>query len=93
MRSFYVLKEKYDGARVLILGGGDGNLLKELLELEAGVPEHVLMLDIDDGVMTACSQHMRSVCGGYLDKGNRKGQNYEVVVTDAIKYMEEAKAS
>lgn len=31
---------------------------------------------IDDVVIKACGQHMRSVCGDCLDK--RKGENYEV---------------
>ena len=51
------------------------------------------MIDLDDAVMVGCSEHMRSVCGSYMDKGKRKGKNYEVICGDAIKYMEKAKVS
>ena len=48
------------------------------------------MIDLDDTVMKGCAKHMRSVCGPYLD--TRKGPNYEVIVGDALVYMEEAKS-
>ena len=82
----------YGGTRILILGGGDGGLLKELLELP-NPPNEVIMLDLDDAVMIGCAQHMRSVCGNYMDMGKRKGRNYEVICGDAIEYMEKAKVS
>jgi len=89
-------KENYAGKEIVILGGGDGGLLWELLKEK---PKFVTMLEvrelnftrklheqcticfyiflqIDDIVMQACSQHMRSICGDCLDK--RKGDNYEV---------------
>ena len=49
------------------------------------------MIDLDDAVMIGCAEHMRSVAGNYMDKGNRKGSNYEVICGDAIEYMEKAK--
>lgn len=36
-------KEDYSGKEVLILGGGDGGILHELLKLQ---PKHVLMAEI-----------------------------------------------
>lgn len=111
-------KESYTGKEIVILGGGDGGLLWELLKenpkhvtmlevrisliqkkKEIEVSKHalkflgnflmsflinfyplynpfILILKIDDVVMEACSQHMRSICGDCLDK--RKGDNYEV---------------
>ena len=47
------------------------------------------MVDLDEMVMEACSEHMRSVCGFYLDKDQRIGSNYTVMTGDAIKYMQE----
>ena len=82
----------YAGSKVLILCGGDGGLLKELLELPKP-PNQVTMIDIDDVVMVGCAKHMRSVCGSYLDPGKRMGKNYEVICGDAIEYMEQAKVS
>ena len=43
---------------VLILGGGDGALLYELLKEK---PKFVTMVDIDEMVITACKEHMRFV--------------------------------
>ncbi|XP_012272731.1 spermine synthase [Orussus abietinus] len=75
-------KESYVGKEIVILGGGDGGLLWELLKEK---PKFVTMLEIDDIVMKACSQHMRSVCGDCLDK--RKGDNYEIIVGDCVKAL------
>ena len=74
---------------MLILGGGDGGVLKELLQLNSP-PKHVIMIELDNAVMVGCAQHMRSICGSYLDERNRKGSNYEVICGDAIEYMEKA---
>ena len=82
--------KNYANSRVLILGGGDGGLLKELLELPKP-PKQVIMIDLDDAVMIGCAEHMRSVSGSYMDKDKRKGSNYDVICGDAIEYMEKAK--
>ena len=74
---------------MLILGGGDGGVLKELLELKHP-PKHVIMIELDNAVMVGCAKHMHSICGSYLDERNRKGSNYEVICGDAIEYMENA---
>ena len=48
------------------------------------------MIDLDEAVMVGCAKHMKSVCGNFLDEGNRTGSNYKVVCGDAIQYMEKA---
>ncbi|XP_026667456.1 spermine synthase isoform X2 [Ceratina calcarata] len=75
-------KESYTGKEIVILGGGDGGLLWELLKEK---PKSVTMLEIDDVVIKACSQYMRSICGDCLDK--RKGDNYEIIVEDCAKTL------
>ena len=74
----------YKDKEILILGGGDGGLLHELLKEE---PKFVTMVDIDAMVMNACRQHLRGACGDTLD--NFDGPNYKVIVGDCIKYMED----
>ncbi|XP_069684306.1 spermine synthase isoform X1 [Periplaneta americana] len=75
-------KESYEGKEIVILGGGDGALLWELLKEK---PKFVYMLEIDELVMKACSKHLRSCCGDCLDK--MKGDNYEIIVDDCVKIL------
>ena len=51
------LLQEYAKKDLLILGGGDGALLHELLKEE---PKFVTMVDIDEAVMRACKEHLRS---------------------------------
>ncbi|GJQ75341.1 hypothetical protein Trydic_g23521 [Trypoxylus dichotomus] len=76
-------KEDYKDKEIVILGGGDGALLYELLKEN---PKNVIMLEIDDVVMKACSKYMRSICGDVLD--NRSGSNYQIIVEDCMKSMQ-----
>lgn len=69
---------------VLILGGGDGGLLHELLKES---PKSVTMVDIDGDVMDLCKVHLRGACGSDLD--SFKGSNYEVIVGDCLVYMKQ----
>lgn len=66
----------------MILGGGDGGLLHELLKES---PKFVTMVDIDGAVMNACKVHLRGACGDSLDSFT--GPNYEVIVGDCLEYM------
>lgn len=68
-------KENYEDKEVVILGGGDGALLYELLKEN---PREVIMLEIDEVVMKACAKYMRSICSSVLDDYN--GPNYKVTV-------------
>ena len=49
-------KYDYKDKEALILGGGDGALLYELLKEK---PKFVTMVDIDEVVVDACKEHMR----------------------------------
>ena len=49
-------KHDYNDKEVLILGGGDGALLHELLKEK---PKFVTMVDIDEVVIRGCKEHMR----------------------------------
>lgn len=71
--------ENYKDKEIVILGGGDGALLYELLKEN---PKEVLMFEIDDVVMKACSKHLRTLCGDVLDK--MSGPNYKILVSDCL---------
>ncbi|CAH2005373.1 unnamed protein product [Acanthoscelides obtectus] len=77
-------KENYKDKEIVILGGGDGALLYELLKEK---PKEVVMLEIDEMVMKACAKYMRSICGDVLDK--YEGPNYKIIVGDCMKSLEE----
>lgn len=73
---------------MLILGGGDGGLLKCLLTLK-DPPNHITLVEIDEDVMRACSQHVPSICEPFLSQ--REGSNFKVVTGDCFQYLENAK--
>ncbi|XP_063242932.1 spermine synthase [Bacillus rossius redtenbacheri] len=75
-------KECYEGKEVVILGGGDGALLWELLKEK---PKFVTMLEIDEVVIRACRKHLRSCCGTCLD--TYKGDNYEIIIGDCVEVL------
>jgi spermidine synthase len=75
-------KQAYKGKEVLILGGGDGALLHELLKEK---PKFVTMVDIDEAVIRGCKEHMRSACGTVLDK--METDQYKIIVDDACKWL------
>ena len=77
----------YDNANVLILGGGDGGLLKSILELSNVKPKQVTMVDLDEMVIKACSQFMNKTCGHYMDE--REGLIYKVIIGDALSFMKD----
>lgn len=67
--------------RVLIVGGGDGGILREVLKHDI---EHVDMVEIDRGVVDLCIAHMPS-----LNDGGRVFQDPRaaVVIEDAFEFL------
>uniref|UniRef100_A0A3B4TQC6 Spermine synthase n=1 Tax=Seriola dumerili TaxID=41447 RepID=A0A3B4TQC6_SERDU len=77
-------KENYAGKEVLILGGGDGGILAEVVKQK---PKMITMKVID-----GCRTHMRKTCGNILD--NLKGDCYQVIedcVPVLKKYVQEGR--
>ncbi|KAF1378615.1 hypothetical protein PFLUV_G00192380 [Perca fluviatilis] len=83
-------RENYAGKEVLILGGGDGGILSEMVKQK---PKMITMLDISFKVIDACKKYMRGTCGNILD--NLKGDCYQILVEDCVpvlkKYVQEGK--
>ena len=77
----------YDAADILILGGGDGALLAQLITDHK--PAMVTMVELDGAVMRVVGDHMASVTlnTGVLD--NHQSDNYQIITGDAIQYLEE----
>lgn len=83
-------KEDYAGKEVLILGGGDGGILAEVVKQK---PKMITMVEIDQKVIDACKVHMRKTCGNILD--NLKGDCYQILIEDCVpvlkKYVQEGR--
>jgi spermidine synthase len=67
--------------RVLIIGGGDGGVLREVLRHPV---ERVTMVEIDGRVIDLCREHMPGLNGGAFDDPRA-----EVLVDDGIRYVAE----
>ncbi|CAD7680936.1 unnamed protein product [Nyctereutes procyonoides] len=72
-------EEDYGGKDVLILGGGDGGMLRETVRLE---PKMVTMVEIDRMVIDGCKKYVRKTCGDVLD--SLKGDCYQVLIEDCM---------
>lgn len=77
-------RESYKDKDVLILGGGDGGVLNELLKES---PKFVTMVEIDKVVIDASINHLRGICGSSMD--SYKGHNFEIRIDDCVKAMKE----
>jgi len=75
-------KEDYKGKEVLVLGGGDGGILRHLKDTGAKM---ITMIDIDGMVVEAAKKHLRGICGDSMDQ--MKGDNYEIIVDDCVKWL------
>lgn len=78
----------YNGAEVLILGGGDGALLAQLITDHS--PAMVTMVELDGDVMRIVREHMASVTLDTRVLDNHRGENYQIITGDAIKYLEDS---
>ena len=71
--------------RVLIVGGGDGGMAREVLR-HRGI-EHVTMVEIDAGVVAFAREYLPSISAGAFDD-----PRLELVIADGAAYMREAEA-
>ncbi len=71
-----------DPRRVLIIGGGDGGTAREVLR-HPGL-ERVVMVEIDEMVISACKEHMPQVAASLDDP------RLTLLVDDGVKYVAEA---
>ena len=68
--------------QVLVIGGGDGGIAREVLRHRS--VERVVMVEIDPDVMQACRRYLPKICGGAFGDSR-----LEVVVDDGAKYVRE----
>ncbi len=68
--------------RVLIIGGGDGGALREVLKHN---PEEVTLVEIDKSVIDLCRKYVG------LDRGAFEDDRVEVVIEDGLKFLKTCK--
>jgi spermidine synthase len=66
--------------KVLIVGGGDGGLLEEVLKHRA--VEKVTLVDIDDTVIELAKEHLRGICGAAFEDPRS-----ELVIADGTRFV------
>ncbi|CAD5117318.1 DgyrCDS6104 [Dimorphilus gyrociliatus] len=76
-------RENFKDKNILILGGGDGGILNELLKQN---PAYVTMVEIDQVVIDASVKYLRGICDSAMDK--LEGDNYKVIVEDCVPWLE-----
>ncbi len=69
---------------VLIVGGGDGGCLEEVLKHPV---ERAVMVEIDRGVVDLCRQYLPSIGGGAFDDPRA-----ELVIADGARFVEQTDA-
>lgn len=70
--------------RVLIIGGGDGGSLREILRYKS--VEKVTMVDLDGQVVQLCKEHLPS-----LSKGAFNDPRVELLIQDGIEFVKNCK--
>ncbi|XP_055999429.1 spermine synthase-like isoform X2 [Ostrea edulis] len=77
-------KNDFKNKHILILGGGDGGVLHELLKQS---PANILMAEIDEEVVIACDKYLKKVCGDTMKK--REGTNYKIKICDCVQELKD----
>jgi spermidine synthase len=70
--------------RILIIGGGDGGILRECLQHKT--VKHVTMVEIDRAVVDMCLKHMPTIPAKAF-----KDRRTNLVITDGAKFVRETK--
>lgn len=67
--------------RVLIIGGGDGGMLEEVLKHRS--VESVTLVEIDSGVIELSRAHLSAICGEAFDD-----PRLDLVIADGVEFVE-----
>jgi len=73
----------YKDKDVLVLGGGDGGVLNEVLKEN---PKFVTMLEIDETVVNMCKKYLRGACGDSLD--SMTGPRHQIIIDDCFTQLD-----
>nr|XP_039254399.1 spermine synthase-like [Styela clava] len=76
---------EYTNKTVLILGGGDGCIVRRIKDLGASM---ITAVDYDQRMIDVTKLYFRPICGDVLD--SMTGKNYRIIIEDAEEYLKRA---
>ncbi len=71
--------------RAIILGGGDGGVLYEVLKLQ---PKQVVVVDIDRAVISAAQEYLTGICHGAF-----RDRRVRIVIGNVLKFLSKQQAA
>lgn len=71
-----------DAQRILVIGGGDGGTVRELLKHDQ--VEEVVMVEIDEAVIEASKQHLPTLSNAF------DSDRLHLIIDDGIKYVQQS---
>ncbi len=78
-----ILARNKDTESVLIIGGGDGGVLREVQRYKS--IRRIVQVELDEDVIIACRKYLPEICGDWNDK------RVELIIGDGAKYVKEAR--
>ena len=67
--------------QILIIGGGDGGMLEEVLKHE--IVERATLVEIDAGVINVSKRYLRSICGDAFEDPRAN-----IIISDGVRHVE-----
>lgn len=77
-------KQSFNGSTVLVLGGGDGQIIRLLLKHS---PEFVMAVEIDEMVVDLSRKYLRGICGDVLD--TLPGEKHDIEIGNCINVLQD----
>ena len=70
---------------VLIIGGADGGILREVQKHDS--IRRIVQVELDEAVLTACRKYLPEICGNWKD------ERLELIIGDGAEYVKDAASS
>ncbi len=80
-----VLGHDHPTLSVLIIGGADGGILREVQRYDS--VKRIVQVELDEAVLRACRKYLPEICGDWKDP------RLELVIGDGAEYVKEAAAT
>ncbi len=79
-----ILGRKTPVESIMIIGGGDGGVLREVLKYDS--VKKVVQIELDEAVIVACRKYIPEICGDWKDS------RVELLIGDGAEFVKKARA-